>query len=326
MKIREIELKSKVIVAPMAGITNKPFRKILRKYMDGLICAEMVSDKALYYQNEKTLKMIEVDEDEGQISMQVFGGDVNSIIMAAKYIDENSNCTFIDINMGCPVKKVLKTGGGSNLLKHPDLVKEIVEGVVNAVNKPVTVKIRTGFDSNSINYLEIGKIVQEAGASAITLHGRTRAQFYEGKADWQTIKNLKEELDIPVIGNGDIYTLEDAIQMFETTNCDAIMIGRGILGNPFLAREIEHYLKTGEKLEQPTASMKINQAIEHLTYLVDEYGEKIGVTQMRSHGAWYLKGLNDNARVRRELNQVTTYNGMKEIFEKYLIFLNDSIQ
>lgn len=324
MKIRDIELKSKVIIAPMAGVSNAPFRKVLRKYFDGLICAEMVSDKALCYQNEKTLKMIEVGFDEGQISMQVFGGDVNSIVKAAIYIDENSNCDFIDINMGCPVKKVLKTGGGSELLKSPSKVKEIVEQVVMNVKKPVTVKIRMGFDLDSINYLEIGKIVEAAGASAITLHGRTRSQFYEGTADWNCIKELKDSLNIPVIGNGDITSLDDAIKMFEQTNCDAVMIGRGILGNPWLAKEIDHYLKTGERLASPSYTEKINQAVEHLDYLVDFIGEKHGVTQMRSHGAWYLKGLNDNARIRRELNQAKTYLEMKTIFQDYLTYL-DSI-
>ena len=326
MKIRDIELKSKVIVAPMAGITNKSFRQVLRQYMEGLICAEMVSDKALYYQNEKTLKMVEVGADEGQISMQVFGGDVSSIVAAAKYIDENSNCTFIDINMGCPVKKVLKAGGGANLLKDPLLVKEIVTEVVKAVKKPVTVKIRLGFDNNSINYLEIGRIVEKAGASAITLHARTRAQFYEGKADWSTIKKLKEELTIPVIGNGDIQSVEDAQRMFEETNCDAIMIGRGLLGNPWLVQEIEHYLKTGEYLAKPTNDEKIDQAIEHLSLLVAEYGEKVGVSQMRSHGSWYLKGIVGNAKVRQELNKTTTYEAMKQVFVDYKQLLKGGIQ
>lgn len=326
MKIREIELKSQVIIAPMAGVSNAPFRKVLRKYFDGLICAEMVSDKALCYQNEKTLKMIEVGLDEGQVSMQVFGGDVDSIVKAAMYIDENSNCDFIDINMGCPVKKVLKTGGGSELLKHPKRVKEIVEQVVKSVKKPVTVKIRMGFDLDSINYLEIGKIIEEAGASAITLHGRTRSQFYEGKADWDCIRQLKEHLSIPVIGNGDITSVDDAIKMIETTKCDAVMIGRGMLGNPWLAQQVDHYFKTGERLADPSYLEKINQAIEHLDYLVEFIGEKHGVTQMRGHGAWYLKGLNENARIRRELNQAKTYDEMKKIFTDYLAFLGNSIQ
>ncbi|WP_423364197.1 tRNA dihydrouridine synthase DusB [Mycoplasma sp. P36-A1] len=326
MKIREINLPSKIIIAPMAGVSNHAFRKVYRKYTKGLICAEMVSDKAILYRNEKTLNMINVDKDEGMVSMQVFGGEVDNIVNAAKFIDENSNATFIDINMGCPVKKVLKTGGGSNLLKYPDKVKEIVTKVVNNVSKPVTVKIRAGFDFDSINYLEIGQIIQDSGASAITIHGRTRSQFYEGKANWDYIKDLKEHLDIPVIGNGDIQSVDDAIKMLEYTKCDAIMIGRGILGNPWLAKEIEYYLETGNRLEAPSYQEKINQAIEHLDLLVQEYGNKIGVTSMRSHGAWYLKGLSENARVRQALNTENTYEGMKKIFEDYIIFLDNKKQ
>jgi len=324
MKIRDVEIPSKVILAPMAGVCNKPYRKILREYMDGLICSEMVSDKAILFENEKTLKMVHVDEDEGIVSMQVFGGEVESLIEAAKFIDENSNCSIIDINMGCPVKKVLKSGAGSNLLKEPQKVKAIVEGIVQAVNKPVTVKIRAGFDMDSVNYLEIGKIVEEAGASAIALHGRTRSQFYEGKANWDYIKDLKANLSIPVIGNGDIQTLDDAIEMLEYTKCDAIMIGRGLLGNPWLAHQIEHYLATGERLDDPTPQEKIEVALRHLDMLVKEYGDKHGVTMMRSHGSWYLKGLRGNAHVRQALNKATTYEQMKAIFEEYLVYLESN--
>ncbi|MDL2212044.1 tRNA dihydrouridine synthase DusB [Erysipelotrichaceae bacterium OttesenSCG-928-M19] len=318
LEIGGIKLESQVIIAPMAGITNKPFRQVLRKYLDGLICAEMVSDKGLYYENKKTLSMIEVAENEGYISMQIFGGDVASLVNAAKFIDQNSNCTFIDINMGCPVKKVVKTGGGANLLNDVDKISEIVSNVVAVVNKPVTVKIRLGYDSTNINYLEVGKVCEKAGASAITLHARTRSQMYEGRADWQAIKLLKEQLKIPVIGNGDITTLDDAIAMLEETKCDGIMIGRGILGNPWLAQEIEHYLKTGECLEKPTYQERIAQAIEHLESLVETYGEKIGVVQMRSHGAWYLKGLTGNGQARRNLNKAQTKEEMLKVFNDYL--------
>ncbi|MEG0283766.1 MAG: tRNA dihydrouridine synthase DusB [Erysipelotrichales bacterium] len=321
-KIGDIELKSKVIVAPMAGVSNYPFRRVLSKYFDGLICAEMVSDKALCYKNEKTLKMVEVHPDESMISMQIFGSDVETMVEAAKFIDENSNCTFIDINMGCPVKKVLKAGAGSELLKHPDKVRDIVSSVVKAVNKPVTVKIRMGFDIDSINYLEIGKIIEEAGASAITLHGRTRSQMYEGKADWQCIANLKEALSIPVIGNGDIKSIEDALEMLETTNCDGIMIGRGMMGNPWLAYEIDYYLKTGQRVEEIPIKARIEQALEHLDLLVKEYGEKNGVAQMRSHGSWYLKGLSGSARARQELNKATSSEEMQEVFKAFEEYLS----
>ena len=321
MKIREVELKSKVIIAPMAGVTNKPFRKVLRKHMKGLICSEMVSDKALCFKNEKTLEMINVDLNEGQISMQVFGGEVATMVEAAKYIDEHCNCTFIDINMGCPVKKVVKTGGGAKLSTTPDLAFQIVSEIVKAVKKPVTVKMRTGWDIDSINYIEMGLLIQKAGAVALALHGRTRAQFYEGKANWDYIADLKKHLDIPVIGNGDVASLDDAIKMIEHTNVDAIMIGRGVLGNPWLAAQIEHYFETGLRLADPTPREKIEQAIEHLDLLMEDTSEKIAVTQMRSHGAWYLRGLNENARVRREINQVQTYQGMVNIFNDYIDFL-----
>lgn len=318
MKIKDLTLKTPVVIAPMAGITDYPFRQILREYTDGLIYTEMISDKGLNYQNKKTLEMIKIADKEHPISLQLFGGDVQSIVKAAMYIDQNSNCDIIDINMGCPVKKVLKTGGGSDLLKDPERVYEIVSNIVKAVKKPVTVKIRAGYDQDSINYVEIGKLVEKAGASAITLHGRIRSQLYQGKSEWDYIKDLKANLNIPVIGNGDINSVDDAVRMLEETKCDGIMIGRGILGNPFLAREIEHYLKTNERLVPPTADEKIQVALKHLKLSVEYYGEKIGVVQMRSHGAWYLKGLPHNANARRALNQAERYEEMKKVFEDYL--------
>jgi nifR3 family TIM-barrel protein len=306
------------MIAPMAGISNKAFRKILRTYTKGLICCEMVSDKGIAYQNKRTLEMIQVEENEGLISLQVFGGDVESILNAAKYIDKHSNCAIIDINMGCPVKKVLKTGGGALLLNDPTKIKEIVSQVVKNVSKPVSVKIRLGYDNNNINYLEVGKIIEEAGADMIILHARTKAQLYKGNADWQAIKKLKEELKIPVVGNGDIKTLDDAIKMKELTNCDAIMIGRGVLGNPWLAKEIETYFLTGQRLSLPSYEDRIIQAIEHLDLACNELGEKIGTLQMRSHGAWYLKGIPGNAQIRQSLNKANSKEEMKQIFIDYL--------
>ncbi|MDR3215062.1 MAG: tRNA dihydrouridine synthase DusB [Bacilli bacterium] len=316
-KIRDILIDSEVVIAPMAGITNSVYRKILRQYMNGLICCEMVSDKGINYRNTRTLDMLNIQEEEGLISLQVFGGDVESIVEAAKYLDQFTNCNIIDINMGCPVKKVLKTGGGANLLKDPLKIREIVSKVVKSVSKPVTVKIRMGYDSSSLNYLTIGKIIEEAGASAITLHARTRAQLYSGNAQIEAIKLLKESINIPVIGNGDITCLEDAIRMKAITNCDAIMIGRGILGNPWLAQQIEHYFQTQEILPLPTYEERIDQAIGHLNLLVKEYGEKLGVVQMRSFGAWYLKGIPGNAHVRLCLNKAESLQEMRNIFIKY---------
>lgn len=323
MKIREIKLESQVMVAPMAGVCNLPFRKILREFSMGLIYAEMVSDKAIVYENKKTLGMIHVDDSERPTTMQVFGGDVETMVKAAQYIDQNSNCDVIDINMGCPVNKVLKTGGGSNLLKYPELVYDIVSNVVRAVKKPVTVKIRAGFDFNSLNYVEIGQLCEKAGASAIAIHGRTRSQFYEGHANWDYIKELKSKVNIPVIGNGDITSIDDAIKMIEYTGCDAIMIGRGILGNPWLIKQVEHYIKTGERLPDPTYREKINMAIRHLDLLVEFAGEKNGVAQMRSHAAWYLKNIPGAAKVKRELNCAITRLEMVSIL---LDFLNNELR
>ena len=317
LKIRDVELKSRVIIAPMAGITNQVFRKIMRKHMTGLICSEMISDKGLCYRNKKTLEMIEISEAEMPVSLQLFGGDVKTLVEAAKYVDQHSNCAIIDLNMGCPVKKVLKTGGGANLLTEPEKVKEIVTQVVQAVKKPVSVKIRMGYDNRNINYLEIGKIIEQAGASAITLHARTKSQMYGGQADWLAIKQLKNHLQIPVIGNGDIDSVETAREMFEQTNCDAVMIGRAILGNPWLAKEIEYYLETGNKLPVTTSTQKIDQAIEHLNELVSAYGEKLGVVQMRGLGAWYLKGLPNNSKIKQALNQAISQKEMIALFSEY---------
>lgn len=268
--------------------------------------------------------MIQVDKTEGVVSMQIFGGTIESLVNAAKFVDENSDCAIIDINMGCPVKKVLKTGGGASLLKDPQYIYEIVKAVVDAVKKPVSVKIRSGFDYNSINFVEVGKLIEKAGASAITLHARTRSQFYTGKADYAHIKLLKENISIPIIGNGDINSVDDAIKMFEITNCDAIMIGRASLGNPWLIKEIEHYLKYNEYLNKPSNDEIITQAIEHLELLVKDVGEKIAVIQMRGLGAWYLKGLKDNALTRQQLNRAQTKEEMIKILNEYRLFLISS--
>lgn len=318
MRIRDLELPSPLVIAPMAGVTDYPFRQILREYTNGLISMEMVSEKGINYENQKTLKMIEIADNERPISLQLFGGDVKSIVKAARFLDQKSRCNIIDLNMGCPVKKVLKTGGGADLLKNPERVYEIVSSVVQAVDKPVSVKIRAGFDTDSINYITIGQLAEKAGASAITLHARTRSQFYQGHANWDYIKDLKEHVNIPVIGNGDIKSLDDAINMLEYTKCDGIMIGRGVLGNPFLAQEIEHYLKTHERLAPISNETKIQVALKHLQLAVDYYGEKIGVMHMRSHGAWYLKGMPHHAQARQALNKAQTYEAMRQVLVDYL--------
>ena len=262
-KIGNIEIKNQVVMAPMAGITNMAFRKIIKDFGAGLVYSEMVSDKALCYGNTKTIDMLQVDDGEHPVSIQLFGGEVETMVKAAKFIDQHSNCDIIDINMGCPVNKVLKADAGSKLLLYPDKIYEIVKGIVDNVSKPVTVKIRSGFDSKHINAVEVAKLIEKAGASAIAIHGRTRSQMYEGKADWKIIADVKAAVKIPVIGNGDVRSVEDAKRMLEETGVDAVMIGRAALGNPWLIKQVVQSLETGVIIEEPTYQEKIAQCLSH---------------------------------------------------------------
>ena len=291
-KIGNVEIQNKTVLAPMAGIGNSSFRKIVKEMGCGLIYAEMVSDKALFYNSKKTIDMLYMEESERPITQQIFGSDKESFVVAAKYVYEHMHPDIIDINMGCPVPKVaVKSQAGAALLKSPEKIKEIVSSVVEAVPIPVTVKIRSGWDHEHINAVEVAKICEEAGAKAICVHPRTRSQGYSGKADWSIIKHVKENISIPVIGNGDITSVEDAKRMLEETGCDAIMIGRGVLGRPWLIREINHYLETGEKLEEPSPIEKIDFCLKHLDNLYQLKDEHLAVLEIRSHIAWYLKGL-----------------------------------
>ena len=317
-RIKNIEIKNNVVLAPMAGICNHAFRTIIKDMGAGLIYAEMVSDKAISYGSKKTIDMLYMTDNERPIAQQIFGSDKDSFIKAAKYIEETMHPDIIDINMGCPVPKVaLKSQAGSALLKNPEKVYEIVKAVVETVSVPVTVKIRSGWDSNSINAVEIAKIIEKAGASAITVHPRTRAQGYSGNADWNIIKQVKESVSIPVIGNGDIKTCYDAKRMIEETGCDAIMIGRGVLGNPWLIKECIDYLEKGIEPKEITREEKLDMILHHLELLKESKNEKVAILEMRSHAAWYLKGIKNTKELKEQIFKITSIDDFKKVIEEF---------
>ena len=317
-KIGNVEIENKVVLGPMAGISNSAFRRIAKEMGCGLIVAEMVSDKAICYGSKKTIDMLYMTEYERPLSQQIFGNDKESFVKAALYIEKNMHPDIIDINMGCPVPKVaVSSQAGSALLKNPDKVYEIVKAVVEAVSIPVTVKIRSGWDSNSINAVEIAQICEKAGASAVTVHGRTRAQGYSGKADWNIIKEVKKNVNIPVIGNGDIKSPIDAKRMLDETNCDAIMIARASLGNPWIIKNTVHYLETGELLEEPNKEDKINMIKKHLNYLLEIKPEKVALLEMRTEASYYLKGIPGAAPYKLKLFQTKTKEEFLKVIDEF---------
>ncbi|MBN2898951.1 MAG: tRNA dihydrouridine synthase DusB [Clostridia bacterium] len=313
MKIGNVTLSSDVFLGPMAGVTDLAFRKICMDFDCGLMVTEMVSSKALHYNDKKTAQLLELDPEE-VAAIQIFGSEPEIMGEAAERLNPYSN-VILDINMGCPAPKIIKNGDGSALMKQPKLAGQIIEAVVERSIKPVTVKIRKGWDDTSINAVEIARIAEASGAAAVVVHGRTRDQFYAGKADYEIIKRVKQALSIPVIGNGDILSIEDAIRMKAVTDCDGIMIARGAQGNPWLIREVATYLKTGQRIEAPTFNEKIDVALNHFDLLIAIKGEHIGLLEMRKHAAWYIKGMQGASKVKSEINRSKEVEEVRQLLK-----------
>ena len=313
LTIGNVTLENNLVLAPMAGVTDLPFRVLCKEQGAGLICMEMVSAKGIYYNNKNTEILLTTTEEERPVSLQLFGSDPQIMSEMAKKIEERP-FDILDINMGCPVPKVVNNGEGSALMKNPKLVYEIVSQIVKAIQKPVTVKIRKGFDEEHVNAVEIAKIAEEAGAAAVAVHGRTREQYYSGKADWDIIRRVKEAVSIPVIGNGDILTAQDALDMKRQTNCDGFMIGRGAQGNPWIFRQILHSLETGEELSKPSMEEVTEMLLRHARAQIAFKGEVVGIREMRKHAAWYTSGYKNSAKLRGKINEVETYEDLEALF------------
>ncbi|WP_019536378.1 tRNA dihydrouridine synthase DusB [Paenibacillus ginsengihumi] len=321
LTIGNVTAPNQVVLAPMAGVCNPAFRLIAKEFGCGLVCAEMVSDKAILHGNQRTLEMLYVDEREKPLSLQIFGGDTETLVEAAKFVDANTNADIIDINMGCPVPKITKCDAGARWLLDPGKIEQMVTEVVKAVSKPVTVKMRIGWDDEHIYAVQNAKAVENGGGSAVSVHGRTRVQMYSGKANWEIIKEVKSSVSIPVIGNGDVFTPEDARRMLDETGVDGVMIGRAALGNPWMLYRTIEYLTHGVLPDEPTPAEKIRIAILHMDRLVKLKGENTAVREMRKHLAWYLKGLRGAARIKDSIMEMTSRDAIAELLEQYIVSL-----
>lgn len=317
-KIGDVEIPNRVVVAPMAGISNAAFRVTVKEFGAGLVVCEMISDKGIKLRNKKTLEMLYIDEREYPLSVQIFGGDKETLVEAAKFVEENTQAAIIDINMGCPVNKIIKAEAGAKWLLDPNKVHEMVHAVSSAVSLLVTVKMRTGWDEDHLYAVDNALAAEQAGASAIAMHGRTRVQMYEGTANWDVLKEVKKHLTIPFMGNGDVKTPEDAKRMLEYVGADGVMIGRAALGNPWMIQRTKEYLETGELMPEPSPAEKINIAKVHLQRLVDLKGEKIAVREFRQHASYYLKGISRAAKVKVAINQVETQQAVVDLLDAFV--------
>ena len=315
LKIGNVELENRYILAPMAGVTDLPFRLLCKEQGAGLLCMEMVSAKAIQYKNKNTQALLKIHPEERPVSLQLFGSDPDVMSEVAKSIEELP-FAILDINMGCPVPKIVKNGEGSALMQNPKLVEQIVKKVSGAIQKPVTVKIRKGFNDESVNAVEIAKIIEASGGAAVAVHGRTREQYYSGKADWDIIRQVKEAVHIPVIGNGDVTSAEKAAEMRKITGCDGVMIGRGVQGNPWIFRELAEYDRTGTIPPRPTQEEIRNMMLRHARMQLEFKGEDLGIREMRKHVAWYTAGMPHSAGLRRESNNIESYADLEKLLER----------
>lgn len=319
LKIKDLNLENNVILAPMAGITDLTFRTICKEFGAGLVSTEMVSAKGLYYKDKKTEELIKTNEYDRPISMQIFGNEPDIMAYVVEtVINDLKNIDIIDINMGCPAPKIVKNGDGAALMKTPKLAGEIVKRVKAVSKKPLTVKFRSGWDADSINAVEFAKVIESSGADAITVHGRHREQFYSGKADYNIIKEVKNSVSIPVIGNGDVFSVEDALNLINKTNCDGIMVARGVLGNPWLVGNLANALNKEDKIFVPTPAQRIEMLKKHAQMLSNELPEKLTVLEMRKHAGWYIKGLKNSSEIRCEINKIDNLELLYELLDNYL--------